>query len=217
MSAAWPRLVCKLTLAPRFSSSLTISRWPWAAAPCSRVAQCVDRPFLVKPLDHLRQLASLCRLVDLEGKRGIRAHHGLASVRWGGRRGGGRLRRRCVLPDELRDGRVALVLSPLQGGAALFVEQLGVGLGSQQGLHARLVPSASGHHQGGGTLAGLQVGVGRVLQQDEHDGEVAAVRSDHERSEAEAVWQVDARAPFQQLPHDLQLVVGCGNAQQGRG
>ena len=34
---ARPRLVCRSMLAPRFSSSLTIARWPQAAAACSRV------------------------------------------------------------------------------------------------------------------------------------------------------------------------------------
>ena len=95
--------------------------------------------------------------------------------------GGGRLRRRGVLPDELRGGRVALGLGTLQGGKAAFEEQLGVGLGSQQRLHARLVPAESGPHQGGATEVGLQVGVGRKLQQDEQDGEVAHVHSMHER------------------------------------
>ena len=122
-----------------------------------------------------------------------------------------------MLPEELRDGRVALVLGVLQGGVAVFVEQLGVGLGSQQRLHARLVPFASGIHQGGAALDVLQVGVGRVLQQDEHDGEVAVVRSIHERGAAEAARQVDARASLQQLPHHLQLAVGCGGVQQGDG
>ena len=60
------------------------------------------------------------------------------------------LRRRGVLPDELCDGRVAVALGQLQGGAAVLdVDQLGVGLGSQQGLHARLVPFGSSCHQGG--------------------------------------------------------------------
>eukprot|EP00964_Phaeocystis_antarctica_P078515 scaffold48842_cov55-Phaeocystis_antarctica.AAC.2 len=36
MSAVQPRLVRRLTFAPRASSSLTISSWPWAAAVCSR-------------------------------------------------------------------------------------------------------------------------------------------------------------------------------------
>jgi hypothetical protein len=58
-----------------------------------------------------------------------------------------------LLSEELRDGRLALGLGPRQGGAAILVEQLGVGPGSQQGPHARLVPL--GPHQGG--LAVLQV------------------------------------------------------------
>eukprot|EP00964_Phaeocystis_antarctica_P116798 scaffold80701_cov75-Phaeocystis_antarctica.AAC.1 len=37
MSAVRPRLLGKSTLAPRLSSSLTSSRWPLAAAACSRV------------------------------------------------------------------------------------------------------------------------------------------------------------------------------------
>jgi len=83
-------------------------------------------------------------------------------------RGGG-LRRRCVLPEELRDGRVAVVFGVLEGGARpLLSKQLGVGLGSQQRLHARLVPLVNGHHQGGGTVEVLQVGVGRVLQEQYH-------------------------------------------------
>ena len=88
MSAVQPRLVCRLTLAPRISSSLTVSRWSSAAAACSR-AKVVGRSSVVIPehsasaspslrshyLDHLLQLASLRRPVDLDGKRGGgRAH-----------------------------------------------------------------------------------------------------------------------------------------------
>eukprot|EP00964_Phaeocystis_antarctica_P155126 scaffold124113_cov63-Phaeocystis_antarctica.AAC.6 len=134
---------------------------------------------------------------DLDRQRAGRALCGLAGVRWGGRRGGGSLRRRCVLLDEGYGGRVALKLGALQGGAAVVVEQLGVGLGSQQGLHARLLPFESGTHQGGAAVAVLQVTVGQVLQEDEQDGEVAVGRSSHERGEAEAAWQVDARASLQ--------------------
>ena len=90
MSAVQPRLVCRLTLAPRISSSLTVSRWSSAAAACSR-AKVVGRSSVVIPehsasaspslrshyLDHLLQLASLRRPVDLDGKRGGRAHRGL--------------------------------------------------------------------------------------------------------------------------------------------
>ena len=90
---------------------------------------------------------------------------------------------------------------------AVVVEQLGVGLGSQQRLDARLVPMVSGRYQGGDALVVLQVEVGRVLQQDEQDGGVAEVRSIHERGAAEAAWQADTRAPLQQLPHHLQLAV----------
>ena len=73
-----------------------------------------------------------------------------------------------MLLDELRGECVALRLGPLQGGEAVVIEQLGVGLGSQQGLHACLLPVASGVHQGGAAVdAGLQVNVGRVLQQNE--------------------------------------------------
>jgi hypothetical protein len=100
----------------------------------SNRAERVNPHPLAQPLDHRPQLASLSRLEDLEGQRGSRAHCGLASVRWGGRHGGGRLRRRCVPPDELCDGGVALGLSlqgcggfaalglaVLQGGAAVSV------------------------------------------------------------------------------------------------
>eukprot|EP00964_Phaeocystis_antarctica_P022396 scaffold12431_cov58-Phaeocystis_antarctica.AAC.3 len=38
MSAVWPRLVCRSMLAPRFSSSLTISTWLPCVAACSRPA-----------------------------------------------------------------------------------------------------------------------------------------------------------------------------------
>ena len=134
---------------------------------CSR-AEGVDCPSLAQPLDHLLQLAATSGLGNLDGQRDRIGHeHWLASVRRGGRRGGGRLRWRCVLPDELRDGRVELHLSPLQGGVTVLVDQLSVGLGTQQRLHARLVPSVSGHHQGGGALDVLLVGVGGVLQQYE--------------------------------------------------
>ena len=60
-----------------------------------------------------------------------------------------------MLPDESYDGRVALVLGVLQGGVAFVVEQLGVGLGAQQRLHARLVPIVSGPHQGCVAVVGL--------------------------------------------------------------
>ena len=94
---------------------------------------------------------------------------------------------------------------------------IGVGLGSEQRLHARLLPFTSGQHHGGEALVGQQVGVGRVLQEHEHDGEVAVARCVHERGEAEADLQVDARAPLQQLPHHRQVVVECGSVQEGCG
>ena len=136
---------------------------------CSR-AERVDQPSLAHPLDHLLQLTSLRRAVDLDGKRDGRAQRGLASVRWGSRRGGGsRLMRRCVLPDEHRGGHVALDLGMLQGSDAVVADQLGVGPGMQQRLHARLFPSVSGRDQGGEAIADLQVKVRRVLQEDEHN------------------------------------------------
>ena len=78
--------VCRSTLAPRFSSSLTISRWPLAAAACSRVVvvgrppalvveQCASTsPSLAQPLDHLLQLTPLCRAMNFDGKRGESVH-----------------------------------------------------------------------------------------------------------------------------------------------
>ena len=57
--------------------------------------------------------------------------------------------RRGVLPEELRDRRVAFSLGVLQGSVAVFVEQLGVGLCSQQGLQARLVPFTTAAYIGG--------------------------------------------------------------------
>ena len=89
----------------------------------------------------------------------------------------------------------------------LSIEQLGVGLGSQQRLHACHVPSASGLHEGGDTALGLQVRVSRVLQEDKQGGEVAVVRSSHERGVAKAALQVDARASLQQLRDDLNVRV----------
>eukprot|EP00964_Phaeocystis_antarctica_P004695 scaffold2548_cov66-Phaeocystis_antarctica.AAC.2 len=157
---------------------LTVNNW-------SRTER-VDRPALTQPLGHLQQLASGSRVEDLDGQRGGRALRRLASVWWGGRRGGGRLRRRGVLPDEVHDGGVALMLGVLQRGEAVFVEQLGVGLGPQQGLHARLLPFDSGRNQGSAAVNVLQVGVGRVLQQEEQDGVAAVVSSIHERGPAEA-------------------------------
>eukprot|EP00964_Phaeocystis_antarctica_P120502 scaffold84248_cov61-Phaeocystis_antarctica.AAC.2 len=174
------------------------------AVGCGGVQQGAERiyqPSLAQPPDHRLQLTAPGRSVDLEGERGRRGHRG----------------RRCVLPEELRGGRVSLALSMLQGGHAGFVEQLVVGLGSQQGLHACLVPSASGPHQSGLACVPLQVGVGRVLQENTQDGEVAAVRSMHERGATEAGRHVDARASLQQLPHHLQVAVGCGGVQQGCG
>ena len=70
-----------------------------------------------------------------------RTHHGLASGRWGGRRGGGRLRRHCVLPDELRGGRLALDLSSLRCGATADIDQLGGGPDEEQGVHASQHPA----------------------------------------------------------------------------
>eukprot|EP00964_Phaeocystis_antarctica_P110436 scaffold74795_cov63-Phaeocystis_antarctica.AAC.2 len=109
----------------------------------------------------------------------------------------------CVLPEELRDGRVALHLSPVQGGAAVDVEQLGVGLGSQQGLHTRLLPSGSSPHQGGVAVDVLQ------------DREVAVARSIYERGGTKVGLQVDICSSLQQLPHHLQVAVACGGVQQG--
>eukprot|EP00964_Phaeocystis_antarctica_P053067 scaffold31098_cov75-Phaeocystis_antarctica.AAC.1 len=125
-------------------------------------------------------------------------------------------------PDETHGARVAPALGILQGSVAVVVEQLGVGPGVQQGLHALLVPLVSSHHQGGvaalvDATAALHVRVGRVLQEEEHDGCVAVARSFHERGVAEAVRQVDLRASLQQLPHHLQAAVGYGSVQQGRG
>eukprot|EP00964_Phaeocystis_antarctica_P043234 scaffold24790_cov53-Phaeocystis_antarctica.AAC.1 len=93
------------------------------------------------------------------------------------------------------------------GGVALSIEQLGVGLGSQQRLHAWHVSSASGLNEGGDTAPGLQVRVGRVLQEDEQDGQVAVVRGSHERRVAEAALQVDTRTSFQQHRDDLKVAV----------
>ena len=86
--------------------------------------------------------------MDLEGQRGGRAHHGLISVRWGGRRGGGLLRQRCVLPAELCSGRLALDLGPLRCGAAVHVDQLGVGPG-EYGIAGRACNLASDSGSGG--------------------------------------------------------------------
>ena len=91
-----------------------------------------------------------------------------------------------MLQDESYDGRVAHVLGPLQGGVTVLVDQLSVGLGTQQRLHARPLSFGSGLHQGGATVLLLEIGAGRVLQQNEQDGEVAEARSTHERGGAEA-------------------------------
>eukprot|EP00964_Phaeocystis_antarctica_P115009 scaffold78966_cov60-Phaeocystis_antarctica.AAC.2 len=146
-----------------------------------------------------------------------------------------RLRRRCVLPDEGCDGltlaaagcdgltvlvepcRVGLELGALQRCEAVCVEQLSVGLGLQQGLHACPLTFGSSPHQGGGAAEVQQVRVGRVLQQDAQGGNVAAVRSIDERGDAFAGLQVDARASLQQYLHQLLLVVGCRGVQQGEG
>eukprot|EP00964_Phaeocystis_antarctica_P038557 scaffold22058_cov73-Phaeocystis_antarctica.AAC.2 len=142
MRAVPPRLVRRSMLAPRFSSILTISRWPLVAATCSRpLAAVLPSGPLVQPLDHLLQLASPSRIEETRRQRGGRAPHGLASVRWGGRRGGGRLRRRCVLPEELCCGRLALDLGPLQSCA--LVQLVGVGPDQQQSVHAPQHPGSS--------------------------------------------------------------------------
>eukprot|EP00964_Phaeocystis_antarctica_P070873 scaffold43183_cov59-Phaeocystis_antarctica.AAC.2 len=83
--------------------------------------------FLAQPLDHLLQLASVRRPVDIAGQGGRRAHRGLASARTGGDRG--KERRWCVLPDGLRAGGLTPGLGMPQGGISVEVEQLGAGLG----------------------------------------------------------------------------------------
>eukprot|EP00964_Phaeocystis_antarctica_P072206 scaffold44129_cov61-Phaeocystis_antarctica.AAC.5 len=215
--ASCPRAAASIRAQNEHGGELTVARSSHERGDAVAAWQ-VDAPASLQQHPHHLQLAVGCGGVEDVGTKSGGA---LASVRWGGKRGGGRLwRRRCVLPDELRGGRVALVLGVLQGGVAIVVEQLGVGLGSQQSLHARLVPSASeesGRHQGTVASAGLQVRVGRVLQQDEQDGGVAVARSIHERGEAEVGWQVDARASLQQHPHHLQLAVARGGVQQGCG
>eukprot|EP00964_Phaeocystis_antarctica_P026042 scaffold14647_cov60-Phaeocystis_antarctica.AAC.6 len=65
--------------------------------------------------------------------------------------------------------RAVRPLSSSWGTDAIVVEQLGVGLGSQQGLHALLLPKVSGLFQGGVAVDILRVRVGRVLQQLPHD------------------------------------------------
>ena len=62
-----------------------------------------------------------------------------------------------------------------------------IGLGSQQRLHARLVPLASGHHQGGAALVGLQVGVGLGSQQRLHARLVPTASCKHQGGVAEVV------------------------------
>eukprot|EP00964_Phaeocystis_antarctica_P110435 scaffold74795_cov63-Phaeocystis_antarctica.AAC.1 len=73
---------------------------------------------------------------DLGRQLGGRAHRDRGLAR-------GRMRRCCVLPDELRGGRLARGLGPPQGGAAVPVAQLGACLTLQQHLYARLLPSGS--------------------------------------------------------------------------
>ena len=51
-----------------------------------------------------------------------------------------------MLPDELRDGRVAISLGVLQSGAAFDIEQFCVGIDLQQGLHACFLPVGGGNH-----------------------------------------------------------------------
>ena len=101
-------------------------------------------------------------------------------------------------------------------GEVLLVRSHSV-IGSQQGLHACLLPLVSGQHQGGLAIAALQVRIGRVLQEEEQDGGVAVARCTHERGVASAALQVDARASLQQLPHHLQLAVARGGVQQAEG
>eukprot|EP00964_Phaeocystis_antarctica_P151702 scaffold119361_cov68-Phaeocystis_antarctica.AAC.2 len=109
ISGVSPRLLSKSTLAPRFSSSLTITRWPLAAAMWSG-------PTAVAASWESSLNARQC------------------PVGWQVR--GGR-RQRCVLPGELRGGscspgvacraillhgrRLALDIGPLRCGAAVHV------------------------------------------------------------------------------------------------
>eukprot|EP00964_Phaeocystis_antarctica_P007906 scaffold4254_cov60-Phaeocystis_antarctica.AAC.2 len=217
MSAVTPRLVCKSTLAPRFSSSLTISRWSLDAAACSRVdvegrpSQVVleQRASTSPPLrSHLTTVCSLPCWAEEKISTGSEAGELTAgSSATGGAAG--------AAPAGGGGAVCCRMSSEIVGGAAVLVEQLGVGLGSQQGLHARLSPVESGRHQGGSSHVGLQVGFGRVLQQDEQDVEVAVARSIIERGDAKAGLQVDGSPSLQQHSHHLQVVVACGGVQQG--
>ena len=118
MSAVVPRPLGRSTLAPRFSSSLTISSLPYAAAACSRPkavgspdsAEVMQSASTSPPLrTHLTTFCSSPRSADLRISRDSEAaFHGLARVRWVDWRGGGRLRRRGVLPEKRRDSHVSL-------------------------------------------------------------------------------------------------------------
>eukprot|EP00964_Phaeocystis_antarctica_P019346 scaffold10687_cov53-Phaeocystis_antarctica.AAC.4 len=214
MSAVMPWMFRRSMLAPRFSSSLTISRWLLAAAACSRVAVegwppavGEEQNALISPPlpSHLTTSGSSPRCADWWISRGSEAGELTAGSPTSGA-AAGETGAGC-------DGAACCrISSAMAGGLADFVEQLGVGLGSQQGLHACFVPLVSGMGQGGGAVDVLQVGVGRVLQQEEHDGQVAVGHSIHERGAAVAGWQVNARASLQQLPHDLQVAEGEGPA-----
>ena len=108
-----PRLLGRSTLAPRFSSSLTIARWSLAAATCSR-ATAVARPSpfrtepsasIAPPLrSHLplsQQLAPLRRREDLEGQWGAGELSAGSRQRPMGRPAGAR-QRQAVLSPALR-------------------------------------------------------------------------------------------------------------------
>eukprot|EP00964_Phaeocystis_antarctica_P072119 scaffold44064_cov70-Phaeocystis_antarctica.AAC.8 len=205
------------TLAPRSSSSVTISRWPLAAAACSRVAVAVwllstgtavcasasppscshSTTFCSSPFSADSNISIGSEAAELTA--GSTAPSGSTSEAAAGCSGAACCR----------------ISSTVAGGAAVAVEQLDVGPGSQQGLHARLLPLVSRLHQGGDAAVGLQVEVGRVLQEEEQGREVTAKCSNHERGEAETGWQVDARASLQQLLHQLQLTGTRGSVQQG--
>eukprot|EP00964_Phaeocystis_antarctica_P010229 scaffold5613_cov69-Phaeocystis_antarctica.AAC.2 len=197
-------------LAPRFSSSLTISRLLVSAAACSRPKVEV-RPssFGIEqsastdpPLpSHVTTFCSLPRSADSKISRGSEAGE--------------------LTAGSPASGGAAGEAAAGCGGAACCRMRFAVAGWPWSSAHCRAVrppllsSSVSGLHQGGPTITVLQVNVGRVLQQDEQDGVAAVVRSIHERGLAEAALQVDARASLQQHLRHLQVVVGCGGVQQG--
>eukprot|EP00964_Phaeocystis_antarctica_P008037 scaffold4323_cov57-Phaeocystis_antarctica.AAC.2 len=218
MSAVPPRLLGRSTLAPRFSSSLTISRWPLRAAACSR-PKVVVRPSSVveqsastgPPLpSHLTTFYSSPRPADSWISTGSEAGELTAgSPASGGAAGeavtgcGGAA---CCRMSS------AVVVWPLTSACRGAVKPR---LSSNSVL-APVRSSACTHASCPSWAATIRaVGVGRVPQEKKNDGGVAAVCSIHECGEAAVIEQLGVGLGAQQGLHACLLPFASGLHQGG--